>query len=1295
MPRRHTPSLQPSPLQWQRTRLIFNALQTSTELRCRQPPLLCPEGLRLHDLPPDPRELLDRARQVEAVQAAGDDPARTDDLTPPGWPARTIGPYKLLQHLGEGGMGTVFLAEQQQPVRRTVALKVIKPGLDGALVLARFEAERQALALMDHPHIARVLDGGTTPDGRPYFVMELVNGLPITRFCDEHRLSPRQRLELFVPVCQAVQHAHQKGIIHRDLKPSNVLVALYDDKPVPKVIDFGVAKAAGQKLTEHTLFTALGAVVGTLEYMSPEQARLNQLDVDTRSDVYTLGVLLYELLTGSTPLERARLRRAAVDEALRWIREEEPPPPSARLSQSGLALADISARRRTEPQKLSRLLRGELDWIAMKCLEKDRARRYDSAAGLARDLQRHLADEPVEAGPPSAGYRLRKLARRYKAVLALGAAFALLLVAGAGVSAWQAARALEAETEAGQQRDAALANEAKARDAAAAARKERDVAQQARDAAQDAREKLQRALYGAQFNLIPAAWEANNVRRVLDLLEQVRPEPGQHDLRGFEWHYWNRLCHSELRTLHVHRLEALSADGSRLVTFDGDGYRRSGLFKVWDLAAERQVFTLPLTWPENTQHSLALSRDGKRLALTIYAQERPFLSKEELNTPMAEGRLVIWDVGSGKELLARPGYFTRPSALSPDGGRVVVGVAATPKAVAWKDSHWKVWDAASGKEVVALAPPNAQWENVHKLEFTPDGSRLFALAQPFDPTDAPRKCHHLFWDAASGACTMAAFEEKDAPLQHCFSPDGSRLALREISSQTGTRTSVRDLQSGKTLFSYPSGPWWPQPQGGALVFSPDGKLLAMGQMGVQVRDAATGEVLLTFKGHTAPVYAVAFSADGSRLIAIDLAGTLKEWDVRAALAPLEHLIVFHRAATGPAFLGTAPPDGFFALSPAGDRQAVFHPRSSKAAGSAEVSVRDAAGMEVLPFREHTTAVWHAYFSPDGRHLVSEDDGGEFKLWDAATGAVRLSRKWGRRQRGTPSDMTFSADGRRAALPEPDGGASVWELTPLREVFRTPKEDWGCCLSADGLRLVSQGILADGPPGNKEHGGPVGEGPAPDAQLPWGSRLWDVTNGKVLLTILGGRSLGFSPDGKFLALAVSAIDDAFKDTGMLVTHVKIWHAATGAELLTVKDVEGSSNTPLLRFSPDGKLLAVPARSGTEIALWDLTTGKVVHRLQGHNGRVTDVDFSPDGKRLASLAEAAEVKLWDTAIGNELLNLPLPKTLVPLQYVAFSADGSRLLASSIWLLAPEYGESTGKVWDATPLPGQGAASGKTLR
>jgi serine/threonine protein kinase/tetratricopeptide (TPR) repeat protein len=388
-----------------------------------------------------------------------------------------IGPYKLLQKLGEGGMGAVFMAEQERPVRRRVALKIVKPGMDSEQVVARFEAERQALAMMDHRNIAHVFDAGMTETGRLYFVMELVHGVPITEYCDHARLATRERLELFIGVCQAIQHAHQKGIIHRDIKPSNILVTMYDGKPEPKVIDFGVAKATDQRLTERTMFTQYGAIVGTFEYMSPEQAEMSALGVDTRSDIYSLGVLLYELLTGTTPLERERLLGAGYAEILRRIKEEEPPPPSTRLSSSGARRALVAAQPEREPSKLSRLMRGELDWIVMKALEKDRTRRYESAGTFARDVQRFLDGDPVEACPPSAGYRMRKFASRHRAALGTAAGCVALLFVAAAVSTWQAVvatrardeaarearRALEAEEKANQERNKSFAAEAVAR----------------------------------------------------------------------------------------------------------------------------------------------------------------------------------------------------------------------------------------------------------------------------------------------------------------------------------------------------------------------------------------------------------------------------------------------------------------------------------------------------------------------------------------------------------------------------------------------------------------------------------------------------------------------------------------------------------------------------------------------------------------------------------------------------------------------------------------------------------------
>ena len=362
---------------------------------------------------------------------------------------KRVGPYKLLQKIGEGGCGIVYMAEQEKPVRRLVALKVIKLGMDTKSVIARFNAERQALAMMDHPNIARVLDAGATETGRPFFVMELVRGVKITAFCDENHFDTRQRLELFIEICQAIQHAHQKGIIHRDIKPSNILVTMRDGKPVPKVIDFGIAKAtSGERLTDLTVFTAYEQFVGTPAYMSPEQAQMSELDIDTRSDIYSLGVLLYELLTSKTPFDQKELMQSGLDEMRRTLLEREPHRPSTKLD--GLRaeeLTQTAVSRHIEPPKLKMLLKGDLDWIVMKALEKDRNRRYQTANGLGMDVQRYLSNEPVTARPPSRLYRFQKLVRRNKATFAAIGAVSVALIAGFGTSTWLFFKEREARQE--------------------------------------------------------------------------------------------------------------------------------------------------------------------------------------------------------------------------------------------------------------------------------------------------------------------------------------------------------------------------------------------------------------------------------------------------------------------------------------------------------------------------------------------------------------------------------------------------------------------------------------------------------------------------------------------------------------------------------------------------------------------------------------------------------------------------------------------------------------------------------
>ncbi|HEV3438228.1 MAG TPA: tetratricopeptide repeat protein [Gemmata sp.] len=440
----------------------------------------------------DPDTVTADGPKADPEDATTDQPGQAEHIG-----AILAGKYKLVEEIGEGGMGAVYLAQQTEPVKRAVAVKVIKAGMDSKAVLTRFEAERQALAMMDHPNIARVLDAGTTESGRPFFVMELVKGVPITQYCDERKLTPRQRLALFVPVCAAIQHAHQKGVIHRDIKPNNVLVALYDDRPVPKVIDFGVAKAAGQSLTDKTLMTGFGAVVGTPEYMSPEQASLNNLDIDTRSDVYSLGVLLYELLTGTTPVDKKSLGKAALLEVLRIVREVEAPRPSSKLSTID-TLPNVAANRGTEPARLSRLMKGELDWLVMKALEKDRARRYETANGFAADVLRYLAGEAVLAHPPGTAYQLKKFIRRNQGQVIAASLVLVALLAGIAGTTWGLVEAMRQGQIA---RDEAIAKE----QARQAESEQREKAEEEKKIAQSVRDFLQNKLLAQADTNIQAA----------------------------------------------------------------------------------------------------------------------------------------------------------------------------------------------------------------------------------------------------------------------------------------------------------------------------------------------------------------------------------------------------------------------------------------------------------------------------------------------------------------------------------------------------------------------------------------------------------------------------------------------------------------------------------------------------------------------------------------------------------------------------------------------------------------------
>jgi serine/threonine protein kinase/WD40 repeat protein len=746
-------------------------------------------------------------------------------------PGTVIGPYKLLQQIGEGGMGTVFMAEQSQPVQRKVALKVIKAGMDSRQVIARFEAERQALAMMDHVNIARVLDAGATASGRPYFVMELVHGVPITEYCDDNRLTTRERLELFVPVCQAIQHAHQKGIIHRDVKPSNVMITLYDGKPVPKVIDFGVAKATEQKLTDRTLFTQYGTMVGTLEYMSPEQAEMSGLGVDTRSDIYSLGVLLYELLTGSTPLTQKRIKEAPYGEILRLIKEEEAPKPSTRLSDSGEALASISAQRKTEPAKLSKLMRGELDWIVMKTLDKDRNRRYATANGLAMDVQRYMADEPVQACPPSAGYRFRKFARRNRRLLATVSVVALALVLGTAISAWEAIRATEAEGLA----QTRLQAESEAQNAT---REQLHLTQQAED---KARNRLYRSLVdqarasrlsqrsGQRFTTLEVLAEARQMARELNVADQAM-EKELLELRN------NAIACLAVADVQVAREWPGYGTHDHQVDFDGtlEHYavtNRQGVCSVRRSADGTEIASLHglhLRCSDGSAARPLFSRDGGYVAVWYYPSRalkmwklggaKPLLLVDEpaqVSTfnfspgsrlfafGLAGGSIQVIELASGR---LRPRFQTGP---------LPQGLAFHPTrpqfAVASNGKKIRICDLDSGKVLTEL-PQAAGVEGPTTIDWHPQGNIL--AVGGWD--------HAIYlWDVATRKQIARLEGHKNFGLRFAFNHAGDLLA----STCWDNTLRLWDPRTGQALFktqaSVPS----------LVRFSPDDNLLAASHSG--------------------------------------------------------------------------------------------------------------------------------------------------------------------------------------------------------------------------------------------------------------------------------------------------------------------------------------------------------------------------------------------------------------------------------------------------------------------------------